>query len=116
MLDEWLGEVAESLALAITSAISVLDFEAVLIDGSFPAAVGAEIATRTTARLAALDRQGLSPVTLRQGSVGGNARAIGGACLPLLAKFGRDQDVLLKDNGPPVLRVATAPGRAPLRH
>ena len=59
-----------------------------------------------------LDRQGLSPVTLRQGSIGGNARAIGGACLPLLAKFGRDQDVLLKDNGPPVVGVATAPGRA----
>jgi hypothetical protein len=53
-------------------------------------------------------------VTLRQGSIGGNARAIGGACLPLLAKFGRDQDVLLKDNGPPVVGVATAPRRAPL--
>jgi predicted NBD/HSP70 family sugar kinase len=112
VLDEWLDEVAESLALAVTSATAVLDFEAVVIDGSFPSAVGADVVARTTARLAALDRQGLSPVTLRQGSIGGNARAIGGACLPLLAKFGRDQDVLLKDNGPPVVGVATAPGRA----
>ena len=105
LLDEWIEEVAQSLALAVTAAISVLDFEAVIIDGSCPAAVRARIVERTTARLARIDRQGLSPVTLSEGSIGGGARAIGGACLPLLARFGRDQDVLLKDNGTPADRL-----------
>jgi predicted NBD/HSP70 family sugar kinase len=102
-LDEWLEELAQSLALAITAAISVLDFEAVIIDGSFPAAVRARVVERTTARLSTIDRQGLSPVTVSEGSIGGGARAIGGACLPLLARFGRDQEVLLKDNGSVVI-------------
>ena len=108
--DEWIEGVAQSLALAVTAAISVLDFEAVIIDGSCPAAVRARIVERTTARLATIDRQGLSPVTLSEGSIGGGARAIGGACLPLLARFGRDQDVLLKDNGTPAADRLTAGG------
>lgn len=103
-LDLWVGEVADSLAVAITAATAVLDFEAVIVDGAFPAAIGARIVERTAASLAAVDRQGLSPVTVAQGAVGAGARAIGGACLPLLARFGRDQEVMLKDNGLPAGR------------
>jgi predicted NBD/HSP70 family sugar kinase len=106
-LEDWTREVADSLALAIAAATAVLDFAAVIVDGAFPAAIGARIVARTSASLAAVDRQGLSPVTLVQGAVGAGARAIGGACLPLLAKFGRDREVLLKDNGAPAPR----PGR-----
>jgi predicted NBD/HSP70 family sugar kinase len=103
-LDLWVGEVADSLAVAITAATAVLDFEAVIVDGAFPAAIGARIVERTGTSLAAVDRQGLSPVTVAQGAVGAGARAIGGACLPLLARFGRDQEVMLKDNGLPAGR------------
>jgi predicted NBD/HSP70 family sugar kinase len=98
-LEEWIDEVAGSLALAIAAVTAVLDFEAVIVDGAFPGAIRARIVERTQASFTALDRQGLSPVDLVQGTVGAGARAIGGACLPLLAKFGRDQEVLLKDNG-----------------
>jgi predicted NBD/HSP70 family sugar kinase len=104
-LEDWLEGVAASLALAIAAATAVLDFEAAIVDGAFPATIRAGLVERTAARLAALDRQGLSPVSVVEGTVGAGARAIGGACLPLLAKFGRDQEVLLKDNGAP------APGR-----
>jgi predicted NBD/HSP70 family sugar kinase len=104
-LEDWLEEVAGSLALAIAAATAVLDFEAAIVDGAFPATIRARLVERTAARLAALDRQGLSPVSVVEGTVGAGARAIGGGCLPLLAKFGRDQEVLLKDNGTP------APGR-----
>ena len=84
----------------IAAAIAVLDFEAVIDRWRVPGR-GRRRASSSApaARLAALDRQGLSPVSLVQGTVGAGARAIGGACLPLLAKFGRDQEVLLKDNG-----------------
>ena len=89
----------------------MLDFEAVIIDGAFPAAIGARIVERTRARLETVDRRGLSPVSLVQGSVGAGARAIGGACLPLLAKFGRDHEVLLKANGASAGGNGPAPGR-----
>ena len=111
-LDDWIDELAGSLALAIAAATSVVDFEAVIIDGAFPAAIGARIVERTRASLETVDRQGLSPVTLVQGAVGPGARAIGGACLTLLARYGRDQEVLLKDNGVPAVGgLVSGPGR-----
>ena len=38
------------------------------------------------------------PVEIVEGSVGSGARAIGGACLPLLANFARDREVLFKES------------------
>ena len=49
------------------------------------------------ADLDAFDRQGLSPFTVTEGTIGAGARAIGGACLPLLANFARDRDALFKE-------------------
>jgi predicted NBD/HSP70 family sugar kinase len=97
LLDVWIGEVAETLAPAIVAAISVLDFEAVIVDGAFPPAVRARIVERTMETIETFDRQGLSPVTIREGTIGSGARAIGGACLPLLANFTRDREVMFKD-------------------
>jgi hypothetical protein len=35
---------------------------------------------------------------VREGGVGSGARAVGGACLPLLANFSRDREVLFKES------------------
>ena len=43
------------------------------------------------------DRQGLTDAVVVEGSIGRDARAIGGAALPLLAAFAPDHDVLFKD-------------------
>lgn len=96
-LDEWVAESAASLAAATVAAISVIDFEAVIIDGAFPADVRRRIVEGTAREIERFDRQGLSPVAVREGAVGSGARAIGGACLPLLASFSRDREVLFKD-------------------
>ena len=42
-------------------------------------------------------KQGLTDAVVVEGSVGRDARAIGGAALPLLATFAPDHDVLFKD-------------------
>jgi predicted NBD/HSP70 family sugar kinase len=99
LLDGWIEEVARSLALAAAAAVSVIDFEAVIVDGAFPATVRTGIVERTTAHMARLDRRGLSPVALIEGTIGAPARAIGGACLPLLAGYSRDREVLFKESG-----------------
>ncbi len=97
-LDDWIGETATSLAAATVAAISVIDFEAVIIDGALPAEVRHRIVTATAAAIETFDRQGLSPIAVREGTVGSGARAIGGACLPLLANFSRDREVLFKES------------------
>ena len=37
-------------------------------------------------------------LAIDEGTIGSGARAIGGACLPLLANFARDREVLFKES------------------
>ncbi len=96
-LDGWIDEAAASLAAAIVAAVSVIDFETAIVDGAFPPAVRREIVERTRAAIETFDLQGLSPVSVAEGTIGSGARAIGGACLPLLANFTRDRELFFKE-------------------
>ena len=97
VLRGWLDEAAAALAYAIVSAISVVDVAAVVIDGAMPAAVRQTLCQLVAAELEKLDRRGLSDVRTLPGVVGPDARAIGGAALPLIKNFARDRDVLFKE-------------------
>ena len=96
-LDSWIDEAARGIAAAIVAAISVLDFSVTIIDGAFPTSVRRRLVDRVNNRLGDFDRQGLSPVSAVAGTIGSGARSVGGACLPLLASFARDREVLFKD-------------------
>ena len=96
-LDGWIEDVASALAYASVAAISIIDFEAIVIDGAMPPTVRDRLTARTSQIFAELDRRGLSDVEIVSGTVGADARAIGGAALPLIKSFGRDREVLLKD-------------------
>jgi hypothetical protein len=85
------------LAYACVAASSVIDFAAIVIDGAMPIAVRDRLTARVAARFAALDRRGLSDVSIIPGAIGPDARALGGAALPLIANFARDREVLFKD-------------------
>jgi predicted NBD/HSP70 family sugar kinase len=95
-VDEWIQEVAQSLAFSIVAAIAVIDVGTV-IDGAFPAAIRERIIEATNAALDRVNRQGLSPFRLIPGTIGNAARAMGGASLPLLANFTQDREVLFKE-------------------
>lgn len=97
-LDEWIGEVATSVAFSIVAAIAVIDVETIIIDGAFPTSVRRQIIEQTRKALARVNRQGLSPFQLVEGSIGNAARAMGGASLPLLANFTQDREVLFKES------------------
>ncbi|RVU85737.1 ROK family transcriptional regulator [Leucothrix sargassi] len=92
-LDTWLKQLSDDLAYAITAATAVIDFPAVVIDGDIPVEIREHIVKQVSSQLADTDRQGLSPVTVLQGSLGRNARLVGGASLPLIANFSRDRDI-----------------------
>jgi len=96
-LDRWITEAAGALTQAVATLLSVIDFEAIIIDGAFPADVRRRLVERTNEQWAGMDRQGLTDAVVVEGSIGRDARAIGGAALPLLAAFARDQDVLFKE-------------------
>ena len=66
-LDEWIEEAASALAYASVAAISVIDFEAIVIDGEMPATVRDRLTARTAQFFAALDRRGLSEVEIVSG-------------------------------------------------
>jgi len=97
ILDGWIDEVAAGLAVATIAATSVIDFEAAIIDGACPAAVRALIVHKARAKVNELDRRGLSPFVVCEGSIGVDARAVGAAALPFLANFARDREVLFKE-------------------
>jgi predicted NBD/HSP70 family sugar kinase/predicted transcriptional regulator len=96
-LDEWIEEASSALAFASATALSVIDVEAIVIDGAMPAKVRERLIARTLKKFNALDRRGLSEVEIVAGAIGPDARAIGGAALPLIKNFARDREVLFKD-------------------
>jgi predicted NBD/HSP70 family sugar kinase len=98
-LDAWIEEAAQNLAQAIVSAISIIEFGSIVIDGAFPTSVRARLVEATRTATAQFDLQGLAPFHVVEGTMGSGAREIGGACLPLLANFTQDREVLFKENG-----------------
>ncbi len=96
ILDPWLDSTAEALAQATRAAVCLIDFDTVLIDGSFPENIRAEIVARARHHLAALPLPGVTLPDLREGTVGSDARALGAASLPLSDRFLVDRDAFLK--------------------
>ncbi len=86
-VDPWLGQTAQELAKAALSACSVIDFEAILIDGAFPASVRDDLVNRVRRYVVTQDTRGLIQPRIESGSIGGKARAIGAATRPIGAQF-----------------------------
>lgn len=97
-IDDWIESTGRALALTIISAVSIIDFETIVIDGAFPLSVRRRLVDAARAEIALYDRQGVSPFSIVEGSIGSGAREIGGATLPLLANFTQDREVLFKED------------------
>ncbi len=95
---EWIATAARGLAHAIVAAASVIDFEAAMIDGGFPAAIRARLVARTAVEISRIDTQGIAVPKLEEGTIGPVARALGAAGLPMFDKFIIDQNTLMREN------------------
>lgn len=98
-LDVWIRDSAVHLAQAIVASVSVIDFEAAIIDAACPRDIRTRVVEETKKQIALLDQQGLSPFAIVEGTIGSDARAIGGASLPLLASFAVDREIFLRNAG-----------------
>ena len=86
-VEPWLGQAAQELARASLSVCSVIDFEAILIDGSFPPDIRAELVDRVRRYIVNQDTRGLIRPLIESGTIGANARAIGAASSPIFAQY-----------------------------
>jgi len=86
-VDPWLGQTAQELAKAALSTCSVIDFEAILIDGAFPASVRDDLVSRVRRYVVTQDTRGLIQPRIESGSIGRKARAIGAGARPIGAQF-----------------------------
>lgn len=86
-IDPWIGETAQELAKASLSICSVIDFEAIIIDGAFPAVVRTRLVERVRRYLVNQDTRGLIAPRIEEGRVGRNARAIGAASGPIFSQY-----------------------------
>ena len=97
VLDAWMTSAAEGLASAILSAATLLEMQAVLIDGWMPVEIRAEIVRRTEAAFYRLDLSGVEPPVIREGTVGAEARALGAAAVPLSQRYLIDQNASARE-------------------
>ncbi len=92
----WLTRAANALAHCVVSGTAFLDLDAVVIDGSMSRTLLDQLIQAVRASLPRYNPEGLWPVTILEGSIGSDARALGGALLPLHANFAPDRDLFLK--------------------
>jgi len=97
ILDRWIESTASHLAAAIVSSCSVIDFEAAVVDGAIPVSVRRRLVDSCRVEIEKMDLRGLHAPQILEGQVGRDARAVGGASLPLFARYLLDQSVLTKD-------------------
>ena len=96
LFEAWSDEAAVALASAVVSAHAVLDTEMVVIDGTLPAPQLSRLIEKTEQAMSRYDLTGLQMPQFEQGQIGYEARALGGAFLPVYAQFAPDRDVFLK--------------------
>ena len=94
--EAWLQQAAAAVALAINSAACLLDLESVIVDGSFSRELQAALVAALDAALNRYSWEGVTRPALLPGTIGSDARALGGAMLPLHANFSPDRDLFLK--------------------
>ncbi|PSJ61402.1 ROK family transcriptional regulator [Pseudaminobacter soli (ex Li et al. 2025)] len=86
-LEAWIETAAEALGYAIVSASALIDFEAAIVEGWMPATVRARLVKAVAAALTRINVAGIQVPEVREGTVGIDARSLGGASLPLSERF-----------------------------
>ena len=94
--ERWLAQAAPAIALSANHAACLLDLDGVVLDGSFGRPLLAALLARVEKALDGYDWEGVVRPVLRAGTIGSDARALGGALLPLYANFAPDRDLFLK--------------------
>ncbi|GMG82621.1 ROK family transcriptional regulator [Paralimibaculum aggregatum] len=96
----WRDENIDGIARAIVSALAILDFETVVIDGVLPPQWRRDIVRQVRTALTRFDLRGIVVPQLVTGSVGPPARVLGAALMPLRVRFSPDPKLLVAGRKP----------------
>jgi len=83
----WLERNGHYLAISCAAIASVVDIEAVMIDGAMPPDVCNRLTETVRQSYRKLDLTGLEEFRIEQGKVGRRARSIGAALLPIHSRY-----------------------------
>jgi len=97
--ERWLAQAGPAIAQAINSAACLLDLDGVIVDGSFSRELLGAVLAATQAALPRYSWEGVATPPLLPGTIGSDARALGGALLPLYANFAPDRELFIKVAG-----------------
>jgi predicted NBD/HSP70 family sugar kinase len=98
-VEPWLEQAASALATAMIAACSIIDFEAVVIDGALPTSVRKRLVYLTRMCLATKDTRGLIAPVTAEGQIGANARGIGASVGPIISQLLLDRSAAMFDHG-----------------
>ena len=93
---QWIANAARALAHCAVGGTAFMDLDAVVIDGSFSRTMLTQLLAQTSQALDNYNWEGLWRPQLLAGDIGSDARALGGALLPLHENFAPDRDLFLK--------------------
>jgi len=94
--DAWLASAAPAIALVVHNAACLLDLDGVIVDGSISRELLDRLNSDVQHALRLYNWEGTQRPQLLPGAVGPDARALGGALLPLHANFAPDRELFLK--------------------
>ncbi len=83
----WIEKTGANLAIACAAIASIVEVEAVLIDGAMPASIRERLTARIIQELPGLDLTGLEMPKIEEAAIGKGARSIGAALLPIHARY-----------------------------
>ncbi|MEO0944140.1 MAG: sugar kinase, partial [Pseudomonadota bacterium] len=83
----WAEETGAYLALASATVASVVEVQAILIDGAVPSSVRTAICSSASSHLAQMELDGIDKPLITEASVGRVARSIGAGLLPIHANY-----------------------------
>jgi predicted NBD/HSP70 family sugar kinase len=92
----WALDAATAIGMAVTSASCLLDLGGVIVDSSCSRALMERLMAELAGALDRYDWEGVARPEVHLGTIGTDARALGGALLPLHANFAPDRDLFLK--------------------
>jgi predicted NBD/HSP70 family sugar kinase len=94
--ETWIEQAAAAIAQAVNTAVCLLDLDDVIVDGSFSRELLGALLRATEHALSRYSWEGIARPQLSAGTIGSDARALGGALLPLYANFAPDRELFLK--------------------
>ncbi len=92
----WLREAGAAIAFSINTSACLLDLDGVIIDGSFSRELLAALLPAVGDALDRYSWEGVLRPQVLPGTIGSDARALGGAWLPLYASFSPDRELFIK--------------------